>query len=199
MRVLAAGLFDRRALAADFAFDIFRLYSTPMLHDNPSAPREQPIFSAILTPYRSLGRRGFMTLMLSIGIVCFASGLPFLILGAWPVFLFFGLDVLLIWFAFMVNYRAARAFEEVEVFPEAVTIRRVSPAGRVETHQFNPYWARLSVQRIEDEGVVRITLSSHGASLDVGGFLNAPDKETFADAFARALNEARSMPAPQAT
>lgn len=167
-----------------------------MAVDNPPRGADSPIFSAVLTPYRSLGRQGFFVLMLCIGLICFASGLPFLLLGAWPVLLFFGLDVLLVWFAFRMNYRAARAFEEVEVFPETVTIRQVSAAGKVRTHEFNPYWARLSVHRIEDEGVVRITLTSHGRSLDVGTFLNPPDKESFAHAFARALSEARGAPVP---
>ena len=159
---------------------------------NASGSDERPIFSAVLTPYRSLGPTGFVVLMLCVGITCFVSGILFLVIGAWPVFVFFGLDVLLVWLAFRVNYRAARAYEEVDVFSDAVTIRQVSPAGRVSTHTFNPYWARLHVERIEDEGVVRITLSSHGNSLDVGNFLNPPDKESFAHAFAGALSRARS-------
>lgn len=129
--------------------------------------------------------------MLCIGVICFASGLPFLFMGAWPVFLFFGLDLLLIWFAFKMNYRSARAFEEVEVCSDSVTIRQVSPAGKVATHHFNPYWARLSIHRVDDEGVVRITVTSHGVSLDIGTFLNPPDRESFADAFGAALSRAR--------
>ena len=38
--------------------------------------------------------------MLCIGAVSFVCGLLFLVLGAWPVFGFFGLDVLLIYWAF---------------------------------------------------------------------------------------------------
>jgi len=164
-----------------------------MANGNPVLNDDPPIFSAILTPYRSLGRRGFRTLMLCVGLACFVSGLPFLLMGAWPVFLFLGLDVVFVWVAFKMNYRSARAFEEVEVFPDTVTIRRVSQAGKVEVHRFNPYWARLAVHRIEDEGVVRITLSSHGFSLDIGGFLNPPDRESFAEALRGALSKARGL------
>ena len=166
-----------------------------MAHGNPVSNSERPIFSAILTPYRSLGPNGFRVLMVCVGTICFVSGLPFLFMGAWPVFLFFSLDVLLVWFAFKMNYRSGRAFEEVEVFPETVTVRQVSPAGEVATHRFNPYWVRLSVHRIEDEGVVRITLTSHGHSLDVGTFLNPLDRESFAEAFRNALSRAREAPA----
>lgn len=166
-----------------------------MANGNSNVEGEPPIFSAILTPYRSLGPNGFRILMTFVGLLCFVSGLPFLLLGAWPVFLFLTLDVFFVWLAFRLNYRAGRAFEEVEVFPESVTIRQVSPGGKVATHQFNPYWARLAVHEIEDEGVARITLSSHGKSVDVGTFLNPPDKGTFAAAFRHALMQARGMAA----
>ena len=34
-------------------------------------------------------------------------------MGAWPVFGFFGLDVLLIYWAFRLNFRAPRATEDI--------------------------------------------------------------------------------------
>ena len=58
------------------------------------------IFSAIITPHRSLGPTGFLIFMLCLGGLSFISGIIFVSLGAWPVFGFFGLDVLLIYFAF---------------------------------------------------------------------------------------------------
>lgn len=151
----------------------------------------RPIFSAVLTPYRSLGPAGFLALMLGFGAACFASGMVFLAIGAWPVMIFLGLDVVLLWLFFRLSYRSGRAYEEVDVFADSVDVRRVSPAGRVEAHSFNPYWARLAVERLEDEGVVRILLSSHGRLLEVGAFLNPVDKESFANAFAAALAKAR--------
>jgi uncharacterized membrane protein len=47
--------------------------------------------------------------MLCIGALSFVSGMVFLMLGAWPVFGFLGLEVLLIYVAFRANFRAARA------------------------------------------------------------------------------------------
>ena len=44
------------------------------------------MFSAIITPHRSLGSTGFLVLMLRIGGVSFVAGVMFLLLGAWPVF-----------------------------------------------------------------------------------------------------------------
>ena len=63
-------------------------------HDADNDPISEPtLFSATLTPHRSLGRTGFVILMLAVGGVSFVAGLVFLIAGAWPVFGFFGLDV----------------------------------------------------------------------------------------------------------
>ncbi|WP_181706279.1 DUF2244 domain-containing protein [Chthonobacter rhizosphaerae] len=166
-----------------------------MTTDNPTTPdpsaADTPFFSARLTPYRSLGPRGFLVLMLVVGALCFVSGVMFLVIGAWPVFWFFGLDVLLVYVAFRINYDAARAFEEVHVSVTDVHVVRVSPKGRTEEHHLNPLWARLQVTRLEDEGVVAMELVSHGKAVGLGDFLNPPDRETFAEALSKALATAR--------
>ena len=76
---------------------------------------DPPFFAAMLTPYRSLGANGFRILMLVVCAICLVAGLVFLALGAWPVFGFLGLDILLIFLAFRWNYKAARAYEQVSV------------------------------------------------------------------------------------
>ena len=54
------------------------------------------LFSALLTPHRSLNRTGFIVLMVFLSVVSFVAGLAFLLMGAWPVLGFFGLDILVI-------------------------------------------------------------------------------------------------------
>jgi uncharacterized membrane protein len=61
---------------------------------------EPTIFSVVIRPHRSLGSLGFLVLMAVFGAVSFAAGVAFLLMGAWPVFGFFGLDVLLLYWAF---------------------------------------------------------------------------------------------------
>ena len=93
---------------------------------------DEPIFNALLTPHRSLGRTGFTILMGTLVFGWLATGALFLSQGAWPVFGFFGLDVLLVYVAFRLNYRAARAREEVWVSRTALDIRKTAPSGRTE-------------------------------------------------------------------
>lgn len=159
-----------------------------MSSGNRSAP---PIFSATLAPHRSLGRRGFLVLMGVTGGLWFLTGYYFYALGAWPVLGFFGLDFLAVWLAFHLNYRAAHAYEEVEVSREALTIRKVSAAGRAQEIRFNPAWVRLELTQAADEGIVALAIRSRGENVPVGAFLNPDDRQSFARAFGSALAEAR--------
>jgi uncharacterized membrane protein len=151
----------------------------------------EPIFSATLTPYRSLPPAGFFALMLAVGVAWFATGVAFFMAGAWPVLGFFGLDFALLWLAFHLNYRAGRAVEEVWLSREALVIRKVSPSGRASEFRFNPYWVRLDIAEEPGEGVLRIDICSREARVPVGAFLNPPDRTSFARALRVALAEAR--------
>lgn len=156
------------------------------------ADLNRPFFSAVLTPYRSLGSNGFVILMTIFGILSFVAGFIFWRFGAWPIVGFFGLDVALMWFAFRLNYRSARIFEEVVVSRHEITIRKVGPGKRYQEFRFNPVWVRLTVDRLEDEGVVKISLSGRGGTIDLGNFLNPDDRTSFAGAIASALATARA-------
>jgi uncharacterized membrane protein len=155
---------------------------------------EQPIFTAELTPHRSLGRTGFLALMLFVSIVSFVAGIVFLRMGAWPVFGFFGLDVLLIYWAFRVNYAHARASEHLVLTPHELRLRRVSHRGHVMEWTFNPHWVRLDQEEHEEFGIERLYLTSHGRSVAVGRFLGPDEKASFAKALRLALQDARRGP-----
>src|ERR1044071_4427777 len=97
--------------------------------DNGPGP-EPTLFSAIITPHRSLNGTGFLIVMLLVSGFSFLAGMVFFLLGAWPVVGFLGLDVLMVYWAFRANYRAAAAFEEVTVTPSELRVRRVSHRGK---------------------------------------------------------------------
>ncbi|WP_088348432.1 MULTISPECIES: DUF2244 domain-containing protein [Rhodomicrobium] len=147
-------------------------------------------FSAVLLPHRSLGRKGFITLMSVISGVSFLTGIAFYLKGAWPVFGFFGLDVLLVYGAFKLNYRAARLYETVELTDEQLTVTRIHPSGRAESWSFNPYWVRLELEEI-DNAANRLSLRSHGRELRIGTFLSDDEKRGFAHALGAALYDVR--------
>ena len=161
------------------------------VHDPSTEPA---IFSAVLTPHRSLTSTGFLIFMLCIGAVSFAAGMVFLMLGAWPVFGFLGLDVLLVYWAFRANFRAARAYEEVRVTATELVVRKVSQHGKVREWTLNPVWVRLDRIVHEEFGIERLFLVSHGRRLSIASFLGPDEKKSFATALAAALGEAKRGP-----
>ena len=169
-----------------------------MSGDNNNSERyvvvDPKIFSAIITPHRSLGPRGFLIVMLCLGGLSFISGVVFVSLGAWPVFGFFGLDVLLVYFAFRANYRTARAYEEVTVTASELTVRKINHRGGVRQWTLNPLWVRLERIVHEEFGVARLFLVPHRRRLTIAGSLSPSEKASFARALASALGEAKRGP-----
>jgi uncharacterized membrane protein len=166
-----------------------------MTAGNDFEPHEQPeLFSALLTPHRSLNRTGFVIVMGFVGIVSFAAGLAFLLMGAWPVLGFFGLDGLAIWWAFRVNFRRARASEEILVTPSELRLRRTSHRGHVVEFVLNPLWVRLDQVVHEEYGIENLYLVSRGRSLAIASFLGPDEKASFAKALTAALQAARRGP-----
>ena len=153
---------------------------------------DQPkLFSARLTPHRSLNRTGFLVLMAFVTAVSFAAGVVFLAMGAWPVFGFFGLDVLVIYWAFRINFRRAAAFEEISVTPTELRVRRVSHRGHVVEWVLNPLWVRLDQKIHAEFGIERLYLVSKGRRVSIGSFLGADEKASFAKALMGALQSAK--------
>jgi uncharacterized membrane protein len=158
------------------------------LNDDSSEP---VLFSAVLTPHRSLSATGFVIVMTLVGGVSFAAGIVFLVMGAWPVFGFFGLDVLLIYLAFRANYRAGTAYEEVFVRPSQLHVRKVSHKGAVSEWTLNPVWVQLEREVHEEFGIERLMLVSHGRKLPIATFLGPDEKKSFADALSAAIGAAK--------
>ena len=161
--------------------------------DTPAANTRQSdnAFRAVLTPYRSLSPTGFLILMSLIGIVSFAIGLTFLSVGAWPVMGFFGLDVLLIYIAFKLNYRSGLAYETVELTPQQLLLTRYDSSGASQVYEFNPYWARLQLTEATDGRTV-MSLVSHGRKIIFGKFLSDDERREFSQVMQAALVSARS-------
>ena len=152
------------------------------------------LFSALLTPHRSLNRTGFLVLMGFISVVGFAAGLAFLLMGAWPVMGFFGLDVLAIYWAFRVNFLRGRASEDISVTPSELRVRRVSHRGHVIEWVLNPLWVQLDQKTHAEFGIEKLYLVSKGRRVSIASFLGPDEKASFAKALLAALQAARRGP-----
>ncbi len=131
-----------------------------------------PLFDAVLSPHRSLSTRGFAGLMVALAGAVLLVGIFFTTLGARPVLPFFGGEVLLIWLAFHLNFRSARAYETLRLTPAALTVEQVKPSGQCNATNFQPpHWLRVKLTPQPGDNN-ELALTSHGRSLVVGRFLS---------------------------
>jgi uncharacterized membrane protein len=153
---------------------------------------DQPtLFSARVTPHRSLNRTGFLVLMAFICVVSFVAGSAFLMMGAWPVLGFFGLDALVIYWAFCVNFRSADATEDILMTPSELRVRRVSHRGHLIEWSFNPLWVQLEQTGDPEFGIEHLYLVSRGRRVSIAHFLGPDEKASFAKALLAALQTAK--------
>lgn len=152
---------------------------------------EKPIFEALLTPHRSLGRHGFIVLALITSALVFAHIVVFLMANAWPVAIFLGVDLILLFGAFWLNYRAGRVREEITISRSELAIRKVAASGKMREDRFNPFWAKFHVSRHEELGITQMNVTAQDHKVPVGSFLNPDDRESFARAFQGALATAK--------
>jgi uncharacterized membrane protein len=140
---------------------------------------------AVIRPNRSLSPRGLKILLgfvigwnLVLAVFCLA-------IGAFPVPVFLGLDVLGVWIAFRVSNRRAQRTEHVRVDADRVTVARDWGGGEKQV------WSSpTAFTRIEPvEGAVRVVMS--GKAVWVAQALSAPERSDFARALQTAVLEAR--------
>jgi uncharacterized membrane protein len=123
----------------------------------------------------------------------FVGGIVFLIVGAWPVLGFVGIDVALVWWAFKASYRDRRAHERLRLADGVLTVHRVDKRGVEERFTFPSYWLRVRLEE-SDDGRGTLVLSSHGRHLVVGAFLAPEERAALAADLSAALARAQAAP-----
>jgi uncharacterized membrane protein len=147
-------------------------------------------------PYRSLSPRGFALVMVALGALAFSIGLGFFLMGAWPVIGFLGLELLVVWLAFKMNYRAAKRRQHLTATSRQLTIENVSPAGDSQTTEVPTAWAQVELTpRDEPEMRARqhqkIIVRSHGRATEIGDFLHPAETPKLAREVTRMISRAR--------
>jgi uncharacterized membrane protein len=152
---------------------------------------EEPVFSAVIRPHRSLSPQGFKILMGLLCLVSVVASLPFVILGFWPVAGFFGLDFLGLYIAFRINYRQGQSFELLELTPIRLLLQKVTHRGEVREWRFNPLWTRVDRQEDDEFGLRELALTSRGEHVVFAHDLSPPERESLAEALGRALADVK--------
>lgn len=161
------------------------------------APPEQTLddnhvyFAAALRPNRSLSATGFRILMFVATGLTLCIGTAFLVIGAWPVLGFCGLEILILYVAFRINYRAGRACEKLRLTRETLEITRVNPYGSAQKLTMEPNWLQVLMNE-PPRHHSKLRLRSHGKSLIIGAFLTPEERLEIAMALKNALHNWRS-------
>ena len=158
-----------------------------------TAPATDPVvpavhFTATLRPYRSLSPRGFHWVIGAAIAGNLVIGLPLLVMGAWPVLGFMGLDVWLLWFLFQRNYIDARRRETLVLDDHDLVVRRISPEGDEEQIRLDAYWLKVHW----DEADERLIVSSRRSRAVIGRFLPPVERRRVADQLKAALAAMRA-------
>jgi uncharacterized membrane protein len=123
-------------------------------------------FATSLSPHRSLSPEGFKWVIRGAVAANLLIGVPMLILGAWPVMGFMGLDIWLLWWLFKRSYLDARRSETLVLTDSELLVDRVAPDGEREEHRLDAYWLRLDVT--EERLVVVSKGNRTGRAAEVG-------------------------------
>jgi len=152
----------------------------------------RPLFSAKLTPHRSLGQRGYRVIIAVVALAATVPAITFYSLGAWPIIGFLGLDVALIAWAMWASLKDGKRYEQVTLWRDQLELKQVDGAGKEMLVRFNPSLVKLVVDRDYNERTTGLHLRTRDRDVVLGAFLNNDEKSSFAKAFGTALKRARA-------
>ena len=162
-------------------------------------PDQKPRWLEQITiwPHRSLSSKGFAIVMGVLAGLLFLIGLGFFLAGAWPVIGFLGLELLVVWGAFKLNYRAARHHETIHTTTEELMVESQTPAGKRAEKSFPIGWLRVSLSPSESPAMSsrdqqKIILSSHGEQAEVGKYLHPAEKAGLSRELGSMIDRARA-------
>ena len=149
------------------------------------------LFEAVIVPHRSLGPWGLKILSAVALAMCLASAALFVSIGAWPVGVFAGGELLLAVALFRLHMRAARASEMLLLTDEGLRVVRTAPDGTVQARTLPADWMSARVEERPGR-VPALVLHGHGVREEVGQALGEEAKRELAAALAAALDRRRN-------
>lgn len=151
-----------------------------------------PLFSAELTPHRSLTRRGMRIVIVLVAALAALPGIIFFALGAWPVVGFMGLDVIAIAVAMHLAMRREKRHEQLTLWADRLELIATDAKGAIARSQLSPKAVRLVIERDFNERTTALKLRTIKGETEIGAFLTQDDKSSLAKAFGTALRKARA-------
>jgi uncharacterized membrane protein len=137
------------------------------LHMNEQAVERAAGFTFVARRNNSLSPAGRFLVVGSLAVVILAISLGFALRGAWLVFPFAGLDIVVVFLAFRYVERRAGDFECISLQDDTIIVERHS-RGSTERFEFNRYWVQVEFKQGRGAGQDRLLLRSHGKEVEFG-------------------------------
>ncbi len=149
------------------------------------------LFRAELVPHRSLSTRGLNLLLWAVCLLCGLNALIFVLLGAWPVAGFTGVELILAAVLFRLNARAAHSTEIISLSHGGLQVLRIAPDGTRRAAVLQPAWLRLSLEDRPGRAPLLVASERH-RQVEIARDLGEDEKRSLATALAEALERLRN-------
>ena len=134
-------------------------------------------------PNNSLSPKGFFLLMAFITIPCLAIGIMFLVMGAWPVLGFMGLEIVLIYIFFKILFHKNNFYEHITLDTNNFNIFYNNKNRIINTIVLEPTWLQVKLNK-KDKSLFVLT---HGKFIELGKCLAFQEKVSLAKTIEDAL------------
>ena len=150
--------------------------------------KNKKLYEISLYPYRSLNKTDFFILMFALGLISFIAGIIFMLKGAWPVFGFFGLDVLLVYIFFKINFRSGKKKEILILTKNQLIIEFYNSKKISKTYYLDAHWLQIRLSKLKNE-MSKLKISSKNKSIIIGSFLRYQEKIDVVKSLKKALKK----------
>ena len=160
-----------------------------MLRVDPD--EELPWFEAVITPHRSLGPIGLQRLIILLFLLssCLSTGL--LLIGAWPVVGFNGVEMGLALYLLRRNWNERHSTERLILSDGGMIVRRTCSRGVVSERRLNSMWLRALLEERPGRAPA-LLLIERTRQMEVGKDLGETERRSLFNALRQALHRQRN-------
>lgn len=152
-----------------------------------------------LWPYRSLPRRDFVWF---IGITVGMISLPLIgLVGSpvlWALLPFPVAAVAGIWWAIERSYSDGAILEQLQLWPDRITLTRQEPRKPLQSWDANPHWVEIALRPLGGPVEDYVTLRGAGREVEIGAFLSQTERQSLHRDLAGRLRQIVQTPASPA-
>ena len=135
----------------------------------------------------SLSAGGRRLVLGSLALLIFAISLGFAFSGAWLVFPFAGLEILVVFLAFRYMERHAADFERLALGEEQIVVER-GQRGRTRRIELNRHWTQVDYREPRGREGGRLIVRAHGTDVEFGAYLTDAQRAEVARKLKEHLN-----------